>query len=210
MTRIKNRVPILEKGVPNPIAIVGDGQLETIYFTQLRDAERALPLTVVPQLPHTGGKGGTHMKVINKAKELFEEDNYFRIYCLIDYDTIVGESKEQAYQATKEQLTTRSRDKIVFVENHPCFEVWFLLHFEFPQKSWTRCDEVIRALKNHLPDYKKTGKYYDNKQLYRFLKPQLCKMAMQYAVDSDTRHAAENHHGRSQLYKLFADLNICP
>jgi hypothetical protein len=194
----------------SPIAIVGDGQLELEYFTQFRTAERALALTIEPQLPNKGGKGGTHMKVLNKAKALWDSGDFSRVYCLIDFDTIVSEQKEAVYEEQKQKLVQSSNGKLVFIENHPCFEVWFLLHYQTLTKSYSRCDDVVRDLKLHLTDYKKTGRYYSAKQIYTFLKPAMCRYAMANARQTDTPHAKLTLQGRSALYKFFEDLDICP
>ena len=207
MSRVKKDVRSII-GHP-PIAIVGDGQLELEYFTQFRAAERALTLTIEPQLPNKGGKGGTHMKVLNKAKALWDSGDFSRVYCLIDFDTIVSEHKEAVYEEQKQKLVEASNGKLIFIENHPCFEVWFLLHYHAISKTYTRCDEVIRDLKLHLTDYKKTGRYYSAKQIYTFLKPAMCTYAIPNARLTDALHAKSVLLGRSELYKFFEDLDIC-
>src|SRR3546814_12188831 len=42
--------------------------------------------------------------------------------------------------------------------SNPCFEVWVLLHFERSARPFANCQEVIRSLKQHRPEYTKSNK----------------------------------------------------
>ncbi|MEI7554299.1 RloB family protein [Candidatus Chlorohelix sp.] len=47
--------------------------------------------------------------------------------------------------------------KIKLAISNPAFEFWFLLHFEYTCTLFSNCDDVIRVLAKHLPDYKKNS-----------------------------------------------------
>ncbi len=60
--------------------------------------------------------------------------------------------------AEKAKLIKRlsAQDKISkFVVSNPCFEVWFLLHFRYSTKEYHNSAEVVRDLRNFIPDYEK-------------------------------------------------------
>lgn len=42
-----------------------------------------------------------------------------------------------------------------FVVSNPCFEVWYLLHYEYSTRSYMNADAVIRELKKHYSEYEK-------------------------------------------------------
>lgn len=47
-----------------------------------------------------------------------------------------------------------------FIVSNPCFEVWYLLHYEYSTRSYINADAVIRELKKHFPGYEKTSDMY--------------------------------------------------
>ena len=66
-------------------------------------------------------------------------------------------------------------ENVRVVVNNPCFEYWFLLHFEATQKKYSNCSSTIKRLEKQLPDYSKTEKYFKNKSkdIYARLHPHL-------------------------------------
>ncbi len=65
------------------VAIVGDGQTERIYFSDVRDTDRPDNLSIFPDYPR---KIGSYKGVIERAVALSE--NYNRVYALIDMDKV--------------------------------------------------------------------------------------------------------------------------
>ena len=65
----------------------------------------------------------------------------------VDYD------KKKADRFCK---AIRDAEYAEFILSNPCFEVWYLFHFEKTTHVFLNGEEVIRRLKKHLPDYDKT------------------------------------------------------
>lgn len=42
-----------------------------------------------------------------------------------------------------------------FIVSNPCFEVWFVLHFRYSTHVYSDGNEVIKELKQHIPEYQK-------------------------------------------------------
>ena len=76
----------------NTVAIVGDGQTERIYFSDVRDTDRPANLSIFPDYPR---KIGNYKGVLDRAKSLV--GNYNRIYALIDVDKIIHDNQQAAY-----------------------------------------------------------------------------------------------------------------
>ncbi len=43
----------------------------------------------------------------------------------------------------------------------PCFELWFLLHFNYSTKSYQSCDNLIQDLKKYIKKYQKNNDIFD-------------------------------------------------
>ena len=109
-------------------AIVGDGLCEKLYFDQMKASE-GLKSRIEPQLPQTG----SWSTVFGTVDRLLTNKAYSHIYCLIDFDTVISKNELQKYQLQKKKLEKTKR--VTVFECNPCFETWFLLHYEKIQES---------------------------------------------------------------------------
>ena len=70
------------------------------------------------------------------------------------------------------------------IVSSPCFEIWYLLHYEYTTAQYSRSSEVIEKLKSNISDYSK-GKT----NMYELLKKdqikacQNAKKLMEYCKD---------------------------
>lgn len=69
------------------------------------------------------------------------------------FDLDLNHSKET--QLRKAQEIGRNNNVNIITSN-PCFEIWFLEHFGFTSKSFNCNKELLKALKNYMPNYSKT------------------------------------------------------
>jgi len=104
-----------------------------------------------------GDKCGTDPKSVveyaKKRKMELRKDKleYESIWCVYDRD------EHQRFN----DANVQARDlkfKVTF--SNPCFELWYLLHFQ-DQDAPIERDEVIKSLKPRIPDYDKTTDYYE-------------------------------------------------
>ncbi|MFI5192982.1 MAG: RloB family protein [Chitinophagales bacterium] len=145
----------------NTVAIVGDGQTERIYFSDVRDTDRPANLTIFPDYPR---KIGNYKGVLERAGSLV--GSYNHIYALIDVDKIIQDNQQAAYAQDK---TTAEAAGIIVLENNPCFEIWLLLHFVHTGRLFTNCNEVSEQLRlnGRIPNYDKSEKFLKNARLYK-------------------------------------------
>src|SRR6185437_208187 len=120
------------------VALIGEGQTEQIYFTGVKGNDRPDDIDLYPSLPR---KKGTYANVLDEAIRLCGD---YTVFALIDMDTIVNGGNSQEYYTAKKKATDMG---IIVLENYPCFEIWFLLHFTFTGRPFTRCDDVVTELR---------------------------------------------------------------
>ncbi len=143
------------------ILIVCEGtKTEPIYFGAIRK-EKRLTTTAI----HVVGTAKSSVSLIEEAKKLYievEKDvdlKYDEVYCVFDRDDHLN--IPAAFDMA------RKNDFTVIFSN-PCFELWFLLHFE-DQKSYIDRKKVKSLLNKHFKAvYKK--EYDKSKDIYNDLK----------------------------------------
>ena len=70
-------------------------------------------------------------------------------FCLVDSDV------DPAKNSQLEKADSEATDGIKLVVSSPCFEIWYLCHFSASTRQYGSNDEVLRILKQHIPEYKK-------------------------------------------------------
>lgn len=97
--------------------------------------------------------------------KISEEDND-QVWCVFDVDDFYQEDSKKFLQA----ITDAHRNNIRIAYTNECFELLFLLHFEKPNYSIARGDEIEKKIqqafkKNQLGDFKK------NQNVFKTLLP---------------------------------------
>lgn len=173
------------------IAVLGEGITEREYFKSLKK-HRNLPFKFKPEIP----KHSDIQSIIKKAKYL--KESFDMVFCIIDLDRILANPKEkQKYY----ELKSKNKE-LTFIENNPCFEIWFLLHFEFSTRAYYSCESLIKILKKHMPDYLKSEKYLNKKDMYCFLETKLGK-----AIENSVKLEKLGLESKCDMYKIIHQLN---
>jgi hypothetical protein len=178
------------------IAIIGEGITESIYFTQLRQQED-IQFTVKPDY----GKNSGVESIVEKALELLGRE-YDIVFCVIDMDEMV---RNKTLMIKYENLKKKQgNNQLVFIENNPSIEFWFLLHYIFTTKTFQNYKQLAIMLKKYLPAYDKTEKYLSGSNIYNQLKPH----------QANARNNAEKtsmdkmNKSYSEIYKILNYLGI--
>jgi hypothetical protein len=182
----------------NTVALIGDGQTERIYFADVQDTDRPINLSIFPDYPR---KIGSYKGVLDRAASLV--GNYNHIYALIDTDKVIQDHMQPAYARDKMAAEAAG---IVVLENHPCFEMWLLLHFVDTGRLFKNCNEVgsqLRA-KDRIPGYEKSEKFLRNARLYKNYKSRLIEQAMPNAKRlENNRGNKDSLYPRSETFRFF-------
>lgn len=182
----------------NTLAIVGDGETERIYFYDVRDTDRPENLAIFPDVPK---KTGSYKGVLGQAIALSE--SYDRVYALIDMDKVIGDNQQAAYNQAKAEAEARG---IIVLENNPCFEIWFLLHFIHTGHLFNNCNQVSVELRRNgrILGYEKTGKFLKNARLYQTYRVQLRQQAIPHArLLENNREDQDQLFPRAQIFQFF-------
>jgi hypothetical protein len=180
------------------VALVGDGQTERVYFSDVRDTDRPPNLTIFPDYPR---KIGNYKGVIDRAIQLAED--YSRVYALIDMDKIIQDKQLVTY---REHKATAEANGVIILENSPCFEIWLLLHFVHTGKLFNNCDQVSEELRrrDRIPGYDKSEKFLRNARLYYNYKTQLREKAISNAkLLENNREKQDELFPRAQTFHFF-------
>ena len=70
-------------------------------------------------------------------------------FCLVDSD--IDPIKDRQL----ERADAEAGENMELVVSSPCFEVWYLCHFTTSTRQYNSNSEVLKALKEHIPDYRK-------------------------------------------------------
>ncbi len=185
-------------------AVVGDGLCEKLYFDQMKTFEK-LTSNIEPKLPQSG----SWVTVFETVRTLLSNEEYDHIYCLIDFDKVISNAETEKYENQKIKLLKTGRVSIF--ECNPCFEMWFLAHYEKTSKNFDTCNSVANILKKrHIFDYDKTGKYYKKKAIYEHLKPKQSNAITNAAFLEEDRTIFGEKYPRAEVYKLIEKLIDTP
>ena len=114
-------------------------------------------------------------------------------FVVVDLDNKESKAKEI------QQLETKNRVE-KFIVSNPCFEIWYLLHYEYSTRSYMNADAVIRELKKHYPEYEKTS------EMFPLLKDKMGN-AITNAEKLEDYHKAEEHLHPDASYNPYTDVH---
>lgn len=206
--RTKKQIPFKVK---RRFAVVVDGQTEFWYLQMLKRNERNIKVDIKPEIPQK--------KILSEqyAKVLELSDDYDKVFWILDFDVILSESANtknnkrkpiDLFLEYKSALETKYRN-ITIIINQPCLEFWFLIHFEHTSAQFSNCESAIKQLRKHLPDYKKTERYFtkQDNDIYLKLKAQL-PTAKSNSKKMTTFDKASPYSGLTEMYKLFEGAGV--
>lgn len=124
----------------------GTNKTETNYFNELKKESDY----IVEFAPGNYTDPEQMLAVlIDKCEDLgFDYDEGDRAFCLIDGDVSIEKERQ-----IKKADNKAKDNKIINIVSNPCFEVWFLCHYEYSTKQYVSSDEVIKDLKRKCKGY---------------------------------------------------------
>lgn len=188
------------------VAVIDDGECEFWYFQMLKRNERSLSVNLEPKIP----KKLPFEELFTRVKETSKD--YDKVFWIVDFDVLNKENRESSkgkkppIQAFREYVNTlkKSYHNVKVIVNNPCFEFWFLLHFEPTGKYYPDCESAKKQLLRYLPDYEKTQKYFtkENNDIYQKLKPRLT-FAISNAKKLGIFDFEDHFTTKSEMYFFF-------
>lgn len=158
----KRRGPVREPY--DTVLIVCEGEkTEPNYFQGLRDTYRLSSANIAV----VSAPGTDPMSIADHAEAQLAK--FDRVFCVFDRD---GHANYAAAVHRIESSPAGRQGRWHAIVCTPCFELWILFHFQYTTAAFTAvgknsaCDNVIREVKKHLPEYVKKqhdiyGKLHD-------------------------------------------------
>jgi tetratricopeptide (TPR) repeat protein len=149
------------------VKIYCEGFTEWYYFEWLRTNNR-FKFSMEPDIPKNSRSSyKQNLKLIDKELRKNPQERADAIFLVIDTDTLVKNKAQYAiYQEAKEKY---KKQGVIFIESHPCIEIWFLYHLmdKFARTNFETYEALRPAIENVLPKYEKTARYYQKNSLFR-------------------------------------------
>ncbi len=134
------------------ILIVCEGEkTESNYFRQFRTRNSGVRI----EIPKTNSTDPINLVSFTK-KMIKEYDLDFEkgdsAWCIFDVDHHHDKILEKA-------VNNANKTNINAIISNPCFELWYLLHFQYTTRGFNNSDELISVLERKIPGYLKNGDY---------------------------------------------------
>lgn len=149
------------------VKIYCEGFTEWYYFEWLRTNNR-FKFSMEPDIPKNSRSSyKQNLKLIDKELRKNPQERADAIFLVIDTDTLVKNKAQYAiYQEAKEKY---KKQGVIFIESHPCIEIWFLYHLidKFARTNFETYEALRPAIESVLPKYEKTARYYQKNSTFR-------------------------------------------
>ena len=188
------------------ILIVTEGsQTEPKYFEHYRSRQTNIDIRVVGS--HTKGGETDYLALIRKAVEYQSKNqlsvsNGDAVWVVADGDVNYNTPDPIA---AKDKLLSKAQKMadakgIHIALSNPCFEFWYLLHFQYTTKFFKDYPAVKNALTTYLPDYEKTGDVYSQLSAHTTNALQNAKRVEQYHLQNGSSKPLESPSIHSPIF----------
>lgn len=133
------------------IAAEGNNKTEKNYFKQFANDYVAIRFV-----------RGNETDPVQMAKHLIEDCQELELsesdyaVCLVDSDFDL--QKNAQLKCADEQLikaNKKSKYTIQMIQSAPCFEIWYICHFSYTTRGYSKTGDVLRELEKSIPGYQK-------------------------------------------------------
>lgn len=177
------------------IAAEGKNKTEKTYFSNFEDGKKSYNIT------YARGNNTDPLKLV---KMLIKEIDELKLdlqdddvaYCIFDTDVDPNKNKiiEEAIQLAR-------KNNIKIITSSPCFELWFLLHYDYTTANMDS-EEVIKRLKEYYPKYEKNINIYPDIIKEIDLAIDRAKKLEKYQTDNNRRIRTVEANPNTEVYKI--------
>lgn len=177
------------------IAAEGKNKTEKTYFSNFEDGKKSYNIT------YARGNNTDPLKLV---KMLIKEIDELKLdlqdddvaYCIFDTDVDPNKNKiiEEAIQLAR-------KNNIKIITSSPCFELWFLLHYDYTTANMDS-EEVIKRLKEYYPKYEKNINIYPDIIKEIDLAIDRAKKLEKYQTDNNRRIGTVEANPNTEVYKI--------
>lgn len=177
------------------IAAEGKNKTEKTYFSNFEDGTKSYnisyakgnntdPLNLVQMLIK---------QIENMGLDLQDDD---MAYCIFDTDTNPDKNK-----IINEAIQLAKKNNIKIITSSPCFELWFLLHYDYTTANMDS-EKVIKRLKEYYPKYEKNINIYPDIIKEIDLAIDRAKKIEKYQIDNNRRIGTVEANPNTEVYKI--------
>ena len=135
-----------------PYIISGGKNTERFYFQHI-SRNTDWHFNIYPQ--YFGGESNYITDFPKRIAQIQKNNADARIYCVFDWDTIHDDKTcikkhEDFEKSIKSEIDSGS---VVLCPSMPCFEYWFLLHFQNYRTLLRTCEDVCKVLEPYMLPY---------------------------------------------------------
>ena len=129
------------------IATEGKNKTERLYFKTFNSDK------VQMRFAKGGSTDPVNMvsELLSECKDMgFDPEAGDMAYCVLDSDFSINKNNQMALADKKAK-----KNDLSLIVSSPCFEIWYLCHYEYSTKIFGSNEEVIDELKKRMPQYDK-------------------------------------------------------
>lgn len=177
------------------IAAEGKNKTEKTCFSNFENGKKSYNIT------YARGNNTDPLKLV---KMLIKEIDELKLdlqdddvaYCIFDTDVDPNKNKiiEEAIQLAR-------KNNIKIITSSPCFELWFLLHYDYTTANMDS-EEVIKRLKEYYPKYEKNINIYPDIIKEIDLAIDRAKKLEKYQTDNNRRIGTVEANPNTEVYKI--------
>ena len=181
------------------IAAEGKNKTEKTYFSNFENGKKPYNIT------YARGNNTDPLKLV---KMLIKEIDNLKLdlqdddiaYCIFDTDVDPNRNKiiEEAIQLAKTH-------NIKIITSSPCFELWFLLHYEYTTASMNN-EDVIKRLKSHYSKYSKNCNIYPVISSKTKIAYDSAKKLEKYQIDNSRNIKSVEANPHTEVYQIIDEL----
>ena len=172
------------------VLIVTEGsQTEPRYFEHFRNRQANIDIRIVGNKVHGGSTDYTNLvrkAVRYQKKDQISKRNGDSVWVVADGDVNYRDADPIAIRDTQlekaREMAQMAGIKVII--SNPCFEFWYLLHFDYTTKYFRDYNTVITALSRHISNYKNTTDVFDQLLPYMALALDRAECIEQYHIDN--------------------------
>lgn len=203
MSRIeKTRSQRSKRDAKPTIVIISEGQkTEKLYFGALKNKFQRKIIIEIPNhsrqspenlVAYLNSKNYSSTLNLNKRDSNYKGDSLFIVFDLDDND------QDKLNEA--KSLCDRYTELIL---SNPCFEIWFLLHFEYTTSPFANQNEVETRLKRYIPDYQKTKCIFKTIEDKTDMALTNTKKLEKFHIDNGTEVSSFDSRPYTGVHKIF-------
>lgn len=181
------------------IGTEGKNKTEIGYFNQFNRIQKNF------RVHFSSGNSTDSMGIVEDIKRTRAKLKFHAgdlAFAVFDAD-LWGTRGKQIQQA----INYAEKQEIKVILSNPCFEVWFVLHFEDGRAPYDSSDKVIDKLKQYVPDYEKSRDMFEVLQGNMEKAISRAEQLRRYHEDNDTVKLSEQNPMTDvdRLVKLLCD-----